>query len=47
MKSYLYKLGKKAKKALDITVKSKKKDQVLNDYCNLLLKYQSKIISET
>ena len=46
MKSYLNKLGKKAKKALDITVKSKKKDQVLNDYCNLLLKYQSKIISE-
>ena len=28
------------------TIKSKKKDQVLKDYCNLLLKNQLKIISE-
>jgi len=46
MKSYLFKLGKKAKKASIKTVQSKIKDQVLNDYCNLLDKNQLKIISE-
>ena len=46
MKSYLFKLGKKAKKASIKTVQSKIKDQVLNDYCNLLYKNQLKIISE-
>ena len=46
MKNYLFKLGEKAKKSLDRTVKSKKKDQVLNDYCNLLLKNKLKVISE-
>ena len=46
MKNYLFKLGIQAKKASNKTIKSKKKDQVLKDYCNLLLKNQSKIISE-
>ena len=46
MKSYLFKLGKKAKMASIKTVQSKIKDQVLNDYCNLLYKNQLKIISE-
>ena len=46
MKNYLLKLGKNAKKASIEIVKSKKKDQVLKDYCNLLLKNQLKIISE-
>ncbi len=46
MKSYLFKLGKNAKKASIETVNSKKKDKVLKDYCNLLLKKKSKIISE-
>ncbi len=46
MKNYLFKLGVQAKKASNKTIKSKKKDQVLKDYCNLLLKNQLKIISE-
>ena len=46
MKNYLFKLGIEAKKASNKTIKSKKKDQVLKDYCNLLLKNQLKIISE-
>ena len=46
MKNYLFKLGIQAKKASNKTIKSKKKDQVLKDYCNLLLKNQLKIISE-
>ena len=46
MKNYLFKLGGKAKKASIEIVKSKKKDNVLRDYCNLILKNRSKIISE-
>ena len=46
MKNYLFKLGLQAKKASNKTIKSKKKEQVLKDYCNLLLKNQLKIISE-
>ncbi|MDC1033296.1 glutamate-5-semialdehyde dehydrogenase [Candidatus Pelagibacter sp.] len=46
MKNYLFKLGKQAKKASSKLVKSKKKDQVLSDYCKLILKYQSSIIKE-
>ena len=46
MKSYLIKLGKQAKRASIEAVKSEKKNQVLKDYCNLLLKNQLKIISE-
>ena len=46
MKNYLFKLGKKGKKASIEIVKTKKKDKVLSDYCNLILKNQSKIISE-
>ena len=46
MKNYLFKLGKKGKKASIEIVKTKKKDKVLSDYCNLILKNQLKIISE-
>ena len=46
MKDYLIKLGTQAKKASIKAVNSKKKNQVLKDYCNLLLKNQLKIISE-
>ena len=46
MKNYLFKLGGKAKKASIEIVKSKKKDKVLIDYCNLILKNHLKIISE-
>ena len=46
MKNYLFKLGGKAKKASIEIVKSKKKDKVLRDYCNLILKNRLKIISE-
>ena len=46
MKNYLFKLGGKAKKASIEIVKSKKKDNVLRDYCNLILKNHLKIISE-
>ena len=46
MNSYLITLGKKAKKASVNSVKSKKKDQVLKDYCNLIFKYQNNIIRE-
>ena len=46
MERYLFKLGKNAKKASAETVKSKKKNQVLKDYCNLLLRNKLKIISE-
>ena len=46
MKDYLLKLGKQAKKASNNTIKSKKKDKVLQDYCNLIFKYQLNIIRE-
>ena len=46
MKNYLFKLGKQAKKASIEALKLKKKNQVLKDYCNLLLKNRLKIISE-
>ena len=45
MRNYLLKLGKQAKKASIETIKSDKKQKVLKDYCNLLSKNQSKIIS--
>ncbi|MDC3257533.1 glutamate-5-semialdehyde dehydrogenase [Candidatus Pelagibacter sp.] len=46
MKDYLIKLGKQAKKAYTKSVTSKKKDKVLNDYCNLIFNNQLKIIRE-
>ena len=46
MKNYLIKLGKKASKVTKASVKSEKKNKVLIDYCNLILKNQSKIIIE-
>ena len=46
MKNYLFKLGYQAKKAYSKSVISKTKDQVLIDYCNLIIKNQLKIITE-
>ena len=46
MKDYLLKLGKRAKKASVNKIKSKKKDKVLQDYCNLIFNYQLNIIKE-
>ncbi len=46
MKSYLFKLGKNAQKAFSKSIKSKIKDKVLKDYCELISKNQSRIIFE-
>lgn len=46
MKDYLIKLGKRAKAASIKSVTSKKKDKVLQDYCNLIFINQSNIIRE-
>ena len=46
MKNYLFKLGLQAKKASNKTIKSKKKEQVLKDYCNFLIKNKKRIIAE-
>ena len=46
MKDYLLKLGKQAKKASINNIKSKKKDKVLQDYCNLISNNQLNIIRE-
>tara|TARA_B100001093_G_scaffold173760_1_gene166622 strand:- start:855 stop:2105 length:1251 start_codon:yes stop_codon:yes gene_type:complete len=46
MKNYLIKLGIQAKKASVKSVDSKKKDKVLQDYCNLILNNQLNIIRE-
>ena len=46
MKKYLFKLGKKAKKASNNSLDSKKKNQVLKDYQNLIYKNQLNIIRE-
>ena len=46
MKYYLFKLGKKAKKASIKTIRSKKKDRVLHDYCDLIFDNQLGIIRE-
>ena len=46
MREYLFKLGINAKKILINNIDSKKKNKVLQDYVNLILKNQLKIISE-
>ena len=46
MKDYLIKLGKQAKKASIKSVTTKKKDKVLQDYCNLIFNNQLNIIKE-
>jgi glutamate-5-semialdehyde dehydrogenase len=46
MKDYLIKLGKQAKKASIKSVTSKKKDKVLQDYCNLIFDNELNIIRE-
>ena len=46
MKNYLIKLGKQSKKASIQSVSSSKKDEVLKDYCNLILNNQFNIIKE-
>ena len=40
MKNYLIQLGIQAKKASIKSVESKKKDKVLQDYCNLIINNQ-------
>ncbi len=46
MRSYLLRIGKRAKKASIKNVKSDRKNRVLKDYCNLISKNWLKIISE-
>ena len=46
MKDYLIKLGKQAKKASVKSVTSKKKNKVLQDYCNLIFNNRLDIIRE-
>ena len=46
MINYLFRLGIKAKKALQNSINSKKKNRVLKDYVNLILRNQLKIISQ-
>ena len=46
MKNYLYALGKKAKKASIKSVSLRKKNKVLKDYCNFLIKNKKRIITE-
>ena len=46
MKKYLIQLGIQAKKASNKSVESKKKDKVLQDYCNLIFNNQLNIIKE-
>ena len=46
MENYLIKLGKQAKKASIDNIQLKKKNKVLQDYCNLIFNYQLNIIRE-
>ncbi len=46
MINYLFRLGIEAKKALQNSINSKKKNRVLKDYVNLILRNQLKIISQ-
>ena len=46
MKDYFIKLGKQARKASIKPVSSKKKDKILQDYCELILNNKLKIIRE-
>ncbi len=46
MINYLFRIGIKAKKALQNSINSKKKNRVLKDYVNLILRNQLKIISQ-
>ena len=46
MRNYLFKLGIRAKKNLLNNIESKRKNKVLTDYINLILKNQVKIIKE-
>ena len=42
----LIKIGKKAKKAFTSKLNSKKKNRVLKDYCNLIIKNKKLIINQ-
>ena len=44
MKNELIKIGNKSKKAFSFELNSKKKNKVLNDYCNLIEKNKKIII---
>ena len=46
MRKQLINIGKKSKKAFSLQLSSKKKNKVLNDYCNLLKKNKRLIINQ-
>ncbi len=46
MRDYLLKIGKQSKKAFNKHIKSKKKNKVLQDYCDLIFKNQLNILKE-
>ena len=46
MSKYLNIIGKKAKIAFKIKINNKFKNNVLNDYCKLIIKNKNKIIGE-
>ncbi len=46
MRKQLINIGKKSKKAFSLQLSSKKKNKVLNDYCNLLKKNKKLIINQ-
>ena len=46
MKNELINIGKKSKKAIDFKINSKKKNKVLEDYCNLIKKNKKLIINQ-
>jgi len=46
MKKLLTDIGKKSKKAINKSLSTKKKDEVLKDYCLLILKNKKLIINE-
>ena len=46
MENELINIGKKSKKAIDFRINSKKKNKVLEDYCNLIKKNKKLIINQ-
>ncbi len=46
MRNYLYKIGKQAKHISSKNINSKKKNKILQDFCDLILKNQSSILNE-
>ena len=46
MRNYLYKIGEQAKHISSKNINSKKKNKILQDFCDLILKNQSSILNE-